>query len=351
VPVFNRATTVLSTLDTIAAQSVLPGRLIVIDDGSTDGGFLAVNTWIQSHRHLLDARLERQSNRGVSAARNRGLSAAARARFVAFLDSDDLWPDDFLERTRAALRAAPTAVAATCDRQFRFADRRAEPSQDLAPLAANPVRWIFEHGAGIASATLFRKRAIERRGAFDRALFSGEDAALFLPLSLDGDWLHVPGQPTIFERGLAASRGEEGNLSHKFRDNNRRWARVYEDFVLRGGGAPVASRPDCWRLLAKVWYRAGRELAHHGGFHEARACYRASLNWNRWSVKTWHRLARSYLAAALRRSSSPVAPRAAAPPRAIAPVPQPPAPRPRPLAASRRLSHFRAGHPQPVFKN
>ena len=118
VPVFNRSQTVLQALASVATQTSPPGRLIVVDDGSTDDSLAAVRDWAASSRLSFPVAIVGQPNRGVAAARNRGMAEDECSRHFAFLDSDDAWPADFLDRARHALRQAPHAVAATGDRRF-----------------------------------------------------------------------------------------------------------------------------------------------------------------------------------------------------------------------------------------
>lgn len=296
VPVYNRANIVLETLQSVATQTVRPTHLVVVDDGSTDDTAARVMEWLKTQHGQFDSRLLCQPNRGVAAARNLGLAAAGDCELVAFLDSDDRWPNDFLKRTTAALSGRPTAVAATCDRAS-YSTPSDEPSvENLAPLAVAPILWMLKNGAGIASATLFRTAAIRRRGGFPD-LQTGEDSALFLRVSLDGPWLHVPGRPVSFNRGLSHGAEVEGNLSHKFFDSYRRWALVYEEFFIRGGGDRVLAPRVYRRLLGTAWYRAGRELARLGCFADAQQCYGAALAWNRLSYKTWRGLAQAFVAA------------------------------------------------------
>src|SRR5207244_3903680 len=108
--------------------------------------------------------------------------------------------------------------AASCDRRFVYADGRRSKIDDCAELAACPVIWMLAHGGGLVSSTLFRRSALVRHGGFDPALAVGEDAALFLRVSLDGPWSHVPGEAAVLNSGLAKRRGSEGNLSQKYAD-------------------------------------------------------------------------------------------------------------------------------------
>jgi glycosyltransferase involved in cell wall biosynthesis len=98
-PLFNKATTVGRALGSVLAQSVRDLEVVVVDDGSTDGG-------AEVAKGTRDPRVTVVSkpNGGVSTARNLGIELA-RADLIAFLDADDEWAPDFLE-TILGLRAA-----------------------------------------------------------------------------------------------------------------------------------------------------------------------------------------------------------------------------------------------------
>jgi len=295
VPVRDRAKVVLATLDRVAAQSLQPTRLVVVDDGSSDGTAHSVRQWCERTAASFETRIIRQPGRGPSAARNRGLRARGACPFVAFLDSDDLWPGDFLERTSAVLVRNERAVAATCDRRYVDALDGTERHDDLSALAQNATHWIFTNDGGIGSCTLFRAEPVESLGGYREQTRTGEDSELFLRVSLLGPWLHVAGDPVTFRMGLARARGEQGNLSRQHADSHRTWAAVHEDFIVRHGGGQVVARHVVRFHLAWRWYRAGRQLMAAGRVDEARSCYRRSCRWRRWN-KAWLRLALSYVA-------------------------------------------------------
>lgn len=88
IPVFNGEAYLAAAIESALAQSYRPVEVIVVNDGSTDGtGMLAAGYGV---------RVVDQSNRGVSAACNAGVEAA-HGELIAFLDADDLWPEDRLE--------------------------------------------------------------------------------------------------------------------------------------------------------------------------------------------------------------------------------------------------------------
>ncbi len=302
VPFFNRRNSLPATLGGIQSQTLLPRRVILVDDGSTDRGAELAATWIDAAPDRIDCRLIRQPNRGVASARNQGLALAGDCDYVAFLDSDDVWPRDFLERTHGALSARPEAVAASCNRRFIYPDG-CSSTEDCASLAANPCLWMLRHGAGVMSSTLLRRSSIDRRCGFDCQLMTGEDAALLLRMSLDGPWLHAGGEPVAFRHGLPP--GDEGNKSEKYRDNFLTWARIFDDFFVRGPGRAYVANRQIRRQLAVRWLRAGEQQSRLGAPAIALECFRKSRALNPWRAK-YYRLILKALAATIVDRAAPV---------------------------------------------
>ena len=103
IPLYNKAAYIDRALRSVLDQSHSELEVMVVDDGSTDEGPELVTEYKDDRVRLL-----RQSNSGVSAARNRGI-VEARSELVAFLDADDQWRPDFLEAISSMTRAYPGA--------------------------------------------------------------------------------------------------------------------------------------------------------------------------------------------------------------------------------------------------
>lgn len=185
IPAYNAAGTIRAALASVGAQTVAPDEVVVVDDGSSDGTAVAVT------ESGIGARLLRQERGGPSAARNAGIAATS-GDLVAFLDADDEWHPEKLERQLPLLTAAGTvAVATDWARSPVTAPAPPEPHVSTVTGAALLVLNRFQ-----TSTVLARRDALEAVGGFDAALDGVEDWDLWLRLSAIGtirklDWPYV----------------------------------------------------------------------------------------------------------------------------------------------------------------
>jgi glycosyltransferase involved in cell wall biosynthesis len=107
IPCYNAAAYVGEAVRSVLTQTLPPHEVIVIDDGSTDASATVLSEFGSS------VTLVRQTNQGVAAAVNLGVSKA-RGEAIAFLDADDVWLPDKLERQVAVLMAEPSFGCGVC---------------------------------------------------------------------------------------------------------------------------------------------------------------------------------------------------------------------------------------------
>jgi len=93
-PMYNGERFIAQTMDSVLAQSYKDWEMIVVDDGSKDAGSVIVETYAAKDPRI---RLVKQINMGCGAARNNGIRLAA-GQYIALLDADDTWNDNFLEK-------------------------------------------------------------------------------------------------------------------------------------------------------------------------------------------------------------------------------------------------------------
>lgn len=109
IPLYNKAPYIEKALSSIASQTFQDYELIVVDDGSKDNSASIAETQIRKQwRNGTKAKLIRQSNSGVSTARNNGV-AASHGDYICFLDADDWWEPTFLEEMAKLIAEYPDA--------------------------------------------------------------------------------------------------------------------------------------------------------------------------------------------------------------------------------------------------
>lgn len=188
IPIFNMKEYLPELLESLAAQvptSCLV-EIIFVDDGSTDGGDLLVARWIKDSQFA--CQLIRQSNGGVSRARNAGLDAAT-GEWMTFPDSDDVLDRRYLERSWRFLQSKngrrSTVVAS---RVLRLNDPTGNVTDD------HPLRFRFENGSHVvdmsckpdyfqlhAPSSFFRRQDLIRTGArFPEGVTASEDAMFII---------------------------------------------------------------------------------------------------------------------------------------------------------------------------
>lgn len=154
IPIWNNRAHVRDALAAIFDQTHAAVELILVDDGSSDGsGELA-------RRMAPNAVFIRQSNRGTSAARNRGI-VAANGRYLAFCDADDRWLPRKLTKQLEALDATPALTASIC-----LVDEFVDQGEKSAPLRQPYTRVV----GFLPSALLIKREAFDAIGPFDEDL-------------------------------------------------------------------------------------------------------------------------------------------------------------------------------------
>lgn len=287
IPVFNRPHAAIEALDSVAAQTRPPDRLIVVDDGSTDDTAARVEGWIAGHEAKLGrpAALLRQDNAGAAAARNLGVEHAGDCGLLAFLDSDDLWPTDYLERMERAFTDAPDVVAASCHKTLLDCGTGRTERESVDYMTQDATTGLFAVGPASTPNTVYRASVFDAVGGFEAGRACGEDYQLQLRLSLHGRWRVVPGEPVVCRRHAEPTADETTENTNQNgehlskRDDDRRLhrARFIDAFIHDEGGCDVVPASVIRRRMGGLWHSAGRSLLKQDRHDEAMECFRKAL--------------------------------------------------------------------------
>lgn len=202
VPAYNTAAYIGEALESIFAQTYTSYEVIVINDGSPDTE--ALERVLAPFRDRIVYLM--QENRGVSAARNRGIRSA-RGEYIAFLDSDDRWVPEYLENQLGILEVNPGIDVLFPD-ALLFGDSP-EAGRRATELSPSDAEVTFEslvtQRCSVRNFITARREFLLRTGLFDESLRSSEDFDLWIRIVKQGGRIEFNRAVLVHYRRHAAS--------------------------------------------------------------------------------------------------------------------------------------------------
>jgi glycosyltransferase involved in cell wall biosynthesis len=280
IPLFDKAAYLQRALDSVYAQSLAPAEILIVNDGSTDGGDAIARRQPDPRVRVID-----QPNRGVSVARNVGLEAA-REPFVAFLDADDCWRPGFLAAMREAIEAVPGAVLYAAGFELVAGGVPQRRYAVAGPPAAGPREVDFfavcrrEHPLHMSTTVVSRAAALAAGGFPARVAFC-EDWIFWCRMALEG---HVVLMPEILAE---YDVGVPGQAVAAWAERYKREVLEYHRFLaelLRTRGIAAPGEPEseappasdsCIEYCRHYLRLAVLQRTYHGNFAAVRKLYDA----------------------------------------------------------------------------
>ena len=277
IPLYNKARFIESAVRSVLAQTLPALEVIVVDDGSTDGGPEQLKAL-----DLPGVRIVSQPNAGVSAARNLGI-AHARGDWIAFLDADDDYHPALLAHLARAARLYPQAdVVAT---KFRTV---ADPAGSV--IAPWPVpddcsialiddlhrRWMDRVLFCSSSVAVRATRLQQTQPCFEEGVFHGEDIDLWFRLAhrteialVDAplaairaavpDSLSTRSAVLLYQLPPYVVRMRQQALAGEIAPRHRRsalWYVAQQEVTIARDLISAGRRRECFRWLARSWRHA-----------------------------------------------------------------------------------------------
>lgn len=182
IPLYNKESYVLKTLQSVIVQTYTDFEIIVIDDASTDNSLELV-------KQLEDTRIriiEHEKNLGLSSTRNTGISAANN-NYIAFLDADDCWHSNFLERIVMLVKKFPQQKVFATYFEENFNGKILYPKTKISKEkkgSAFVVSNFFELNTGglilTQSCLVVHRSALENLKGYDSSVTFAEDIDFYI---------------------------------------------------------------------------------------------------------------------------------------------------------------------------
>lgn len=165
IPTYNSSKFITDTLDCLRKQTFKDFEAVVINDGSKDDTAQVISKYIISNQNL-NIRFFNQENRGIAGARNRGV-LESKSHYIAFLDHDDIWHPDKLNRCYEVFLKYPDIDLVCHNELMRDASGKIVQYLYHGPCASSMFkRLLFKGNYLSTSATVVKKKALIDIGLF-----------------------------------------------------------------------------------------------------------------------------------------------------------------------------------------
>lgn len=213
-PVYNSAQFITRTLEGIFSQNMKPYELILSDDGSTDSSLRVISEVLGEYSNI-PVTVLKNPHRGPGAARNAGINNA-KGEWIAFIDSDDIWKSNKLEKVSEIILQNKQVNFICHAEEHLFLNGSIEILDYGAWYDPNKslTLQLYNKNLFSTSAIICKRKLLMDVGLFDEKLMSAQDYELWLRLSS-----HI--QPYFIREVLGTYLDRQGNISSK--NALRRW--------------------------------------------------------------------------------------------------------------------------------
>ncbi|WP_144776638.1 glycosyltransferase family 2 protein [Marinobacter maritimus] len=283
IPVYNREHLVSQAIESVLAQTYKPVEIILINDGSTDGSLSVLRRFEALFPQQV--RVIDQPNQGQILARNNGIQAA-RGEYIAFLDSDDLWLENKLERQIPLFEPGVGLVYSGTEVIDEEGHTIRVESADVT-ITGNIYPQLLIKNRMTGGTVVVSAEALKHVGAFSTDFKAAENWDLWLRIS------KVYSARAVRDP-LLRYRVHDGNMSGDAQLMINAKLQIIEKYCdLRSSDSVVAR---CSRLAyADYHYRKGLICFSNSEYKSARKEFYSTTAYHWYYKDAWLRLIRSYL--------------------------------------------------------
>lgn len=233
IPCYQCTATIARAIASVAAQTLRPQELILVDDASHDGTLAELHRLKQHYGPDWVTVLAQTKNQGPGAARNRGWNAAT-SEFIAFLDADDSWHPEKLARQSAQFEHNPHFAGLGHRAAVVGSEQQAKHDKPLTneQLKVSQVGFTQLLRSNVfLTSTMMLRREITARFAEDK--YYSEDYLLWLTLVAQGVNLGTSNAKLTYQYKQAfGAGGLTGNILNMHRGERDNFTRLYRQGYL-----------------------------------------------------------------------------------------------------------------------
>lgn len=210
-PAYNAEGSISESIMSVCNQSFTDIEILVVDDGSTDSTLKAIATFKDPRIHIISL----SRNLGVAKARNKGISKS-KGKYIAFIDADDIWIKNKLERQWQVLQSTPeAALAYSWNDYINDSGNYLHPGQRIQLCGDVFHLLVTNNFLENGSTPLVRKTAIQRVGGFDSTLTPSEDWDFYLRIAKHYSFVCVPEVHVLYRKSINSSSSNIKEMEDK----------------------------------------------------------------------------------------------------------------------------------------
>ena len=280
IPLYNKESYVRKAIESVLTQTFKDFELIVVDDGSTDGGAKVVEGFNDTRLNLI-----RQKNAGVSIARNNG-AAASSAPFLCFLDADDWWDPTFLEEMDKLIKEFPDAGIYGTNYTIVNETKR---KTRVAPIGLHEgfecgyinycQAYSMNLGMPLTSSSIcIPKNVFFTLGGFPEGITLGEDFILWIHIALRYKVALLNKPLSYYNQDVGTDLRAVGRLHAP--EQHMLWN-------LRDLEQEEETNPDYKRLIDKLRVAGLKQYYMSGRYYNAAVEELAKVDWTKQPISVW----------------------------------------------------------------
>ena len=243
IPTYNRAHLIGRAIKSVLSQTYEDFELIIVDDSSTDNTEDIIRQFQEKDKRI--KYIKHEKNRGGSAARNTGIKSS-KGEYIAFLDSDDEWLCEKLEKQIRLFSSIPTKVGVLYCRAYDFDDDTGIEELRSCLFEGDVRIELFRGWCPSTTLLMVRRQCFDAIGFFDEQFSSHQEHDLCLRLSRVYDFAYVD-EPLVRVHNHLGNRISINILTRQQGDETflQKWEEEIKNYLGVSG----------WRNLKKYYNR------------------------------------------------------------------------------------------------